>query len=388
MPCAKENATAVVANAPPTAISQPVRASARRRRRRGEHRDAGDDREAEEPAGLAAHALVEQAQPAGVAAEDAAAAATRPAAARVAARAAGLAGEPPEAVVAEDQRPDRVVGRAGDPRPVGGRRERDDHRPEAARDDHRGAAREQLAERARGGPRGATHSTPRRCPARPSAPRPSSPRSRGRRARRHSTSQRVRPSSSARTSAHSAPVQHRISSASGLLWREIATVIGVSASTRPATKPARRPKRAAHEVVDERHGRRSPSAPAARGSPASGSRRRAPTAPAPTARAAACPPSSRRMHRTSRTGTRSSSRSSSARRRCSTRWPSRCASSAHRFRTAASTSRAPSSGRGSGRERSLGSARAWRGAEAAAVVMTGKRRRGRSEPPPGSLGIR
>ena len=59
----------------------------------------------------------------------------------------------------------------------------------------------------------------------------------------HSTSQRVRPSSSARTSAHSAPVQQRTSSASGLLWREIATVIGVSASTRPATKPARRPKR-------------------------------------------------------------------------------------------------------------------------------------------------
>jgi hypothetical protein len=58
-----------------------------------------------------------------------------------------------------------------------------------------------------------------------------------------STSQRVRPSSSARTSAHSAPVQQRISSASGLLWREIATVIGVSASTSPATKPARRPKR-------------------------------------------------------------------------------------------------------------------------------------------------
>ena len=52
---------------------------------RGEHGDAGDEREAEEPAGLAAHALVEQAQPAGLAAEHAAAA--RPAARRVAARA-------------------------------------------------------------------------------------------------------------------------------------------------------------------------------------------------------------------------------------------------------------------------------------------------------------
>ncbi len=57
------------------------------------------------------------------------------------------------------------------------------------------------------------------------------------------TSQRVRPSSSARPSAHSAPVQHRTSSASGLLWREIATVIGVSASTSPATNPARLPNR-------------------------------------------------------------------------------------------------------------------------------------------------
>ena len=80
------------------------------------------------------------------------------------------------------------------------------------------------------------------------------------------TSQRVRPSSSARPSAHSAPAQHRTSSASGLLWREIATVIGVSASTSPATNPARAAEPAAHEVVRERRRSRSPSAPAARGS--------------------------------------------------------------------------------------------------------------------------
>ena len=36
---------------------------------------------------------------------------------------------------------------------------------------------------------------------------------------------------------------HSTSSASGLLWREIATVIGVSASARPATKPPTRPNR-------------------------------------------------------------------------------------------------------------------------------------------------
>src|SRR4051812_29628572 len=38
------------------------------------------------------------------------------------------------------------------------------------------------------------------------------------------TSQRDRPSSNARTSAHTAPTQRRTRSASGLLWREIATV--------------------------------------------------------------------------------------------------------------------------------------------------------------------
>ena len=58
-----------------------------------------------------------------------------------------------------------------------------------------------------------------------------------------STSQRVRPSSSPRTTHHSAAVQQSTSSASGLLWRAIATVTGVSTSARPAMKPAARPKR-------------------------------------------------------------------------------------------------------------------------------------------------
>ena len=58
-----------------------------------------------------------------------------------------------------------------------------------------------------------------------------------------STIQRTRPSSSPRTTAQTASVQQRTSSASGLLWRAIATVIGVSASARPAAKPATRPKR-------------------------------------------------------------------------------------------------------------------------------------------------
>ena len=60
-----------------------------------------------------------------------------------------------------------------------------------------------------------------------------------------STIQRTRPSSSPRTTAHSAPTTHSTSSASGLLWRETATAIGVSASTAPPTKPPARPKRRA-----------------------------------------------------------------------------------------------------------------------------------------------
>ena len=90
-------------------------------------------------------------------------------------------------------------------------------------------------------PRGATHSHATTIPGTiisatailASKPRPT--------ATPASTSQRVRPSSSPRTKNHNAATQHRISSASGLLWREIATAIGVNASTRPATKPAARP---------------------------------------------------------------------------------------------------------------------------------------------------
>ena len=92
-------------------------------------------------------------------------------------------------------------------------------------------------------PRGATHShaatiagtTRRAAPIFVSKPRPTHTPAR--------TIQRVRPSCRARTRHHRAPTQHSASSASGLLWREIATVIGVTASTSPATKPAVRPHR-------------------------------------------------------------------------------------------------------------------------------------------------
>jgi len=61
-----------------------------------------------------------------------------------------------------------------------------------------------------------------------------------------STSQRSwRPgfASSARTKHQRAATEQSTSSASGLLCRETATMIGVTASARPATKPPIRPKR-------------------------------------------------------------------------------------------------------------------------------------------------
>src|SRR5580698_2318109 len=57
----------------------------------------------------------------------------------------------------------------------------------------------------------------------------------------HSTSHRVRPSSTARTSAYAATSISSTSSESGLLYRNISTATGVSASTRPATRPAPTP---------------------------------------------------------------------------------------------------------------------------------------------------
>ncbi len=53
-----------------------------------------------------------------------------------------------------------------------------------------------------------------------------------------STSQRVRPASTARSSAYAAPTSSSVSSASGLLNRNISTATGVSASTAPASSPA------------------------------------------------------------------------------------------------------------------------------------------------------
>jgi hypothetical protein len=141
MPLAALNATAVIANDPPTAISQPVWASVRRSRLGDQDRDEARDREPEQPPGLAAEARAEQPEHAGLAAEQAAAGPARPL------RPAGLAAEPPEPAVAEDQREDAVVARAGHPRARAFGGERDQHGPSAGHGHERGAAGEQLRDR-------------------------------------------------------------------------------------------------------------------------------------------------------------------------------------------------------------------------------------------------
>ena len=213
--------------------------------------------------------------------------------------------------------------------------------------------------------------TRRTAPARPAAPRPSWSRSRARRTRpRAPASAPARPPAP-RTTAHSAPTTHSTSSASGLLWRETATAIGVSASTAPATNPPARPKRRRDEVVDQRdrghahqrlrHEHRSTSS----------SRTPAPTAPAPTAPSAACPRSSRRRRPAIHTGTRATTRPSSAPRPRSTRSPTRCA----RAPTGSARPRAPAAPRSSGRGReSRGRAPARAGS---AQAVMGRRRHAR-----------
>ena len=119
MPEARLKVIAVTANAAPTAISQPVRGVGAAQPRDGEQRDARRPARSRATSPPGRRGLVEQAQRPGVTAEHAAAAtaARTPAATRP----AGLAEQAPEAVVAEDQRPDRVVVGARDPRPVGRR---------------------------------------------------------------------------------------------------------------------------------------------------------------------------------------------------------------------------------------------------------------------------
>ena len=112
--------------------------------RHGEQPEAADEREAEQPAALAAEALVQQPQQARLAAEHAAAAGA--AGTPSPAGSAVLAEQAPEPVVAEDERPDAVVARPRDPRPAGRRREPYEHRPRQADGCHRGAAGEQLAD--------------------------------------------------------------------------------------------------------------------------------------------------------------------------------------------------------------------------------------------------
>ena len=145
MPWAKLKATAIVRNIPPVATSQPVRASARRRRvTTASATIATAAKPSSQPAWPPRPSLNRRSGPV------APPKVVPPAGTSAAAgdlRAAGLPVEAPEPVVVEDQAQDAVVARARDPRPARRRREHHQQRPGAADDDHCGAAGQQLAHR-------------------------------------------------------------------------------------------------------------------------------------------------------------------------------------------------------------------------------------------------
>ena len=142
MPWAKLNATAVVRKMPPAAISQPVRASERRRRvATASARMATSAKPSSQPACPPSPSLKSRSGP--VAPPNVVPPPGPPP--PMFCRPAGLAVETPEAVVVEDQAEDAVVARARDPRAIGRGREHHQQRPGAADDDHRRAAGEQLA---------------------------------------------------------------------------------------------------------------------------------------------------------------------------------------------------------------------------------------------------
>ena len=188
--------------APPIAIIQPVRASLRRRRLATAIADPADEREADQPAGLAAERLVRAA-----------------ATGRWRRRRRRRRRRPGRPRRRRDRRPGRrggrgrcsrgsatrsVVARARDPRAVGRGVSATSSGQIAADDDHRGDAREQLAQRrdvaARGDPqpRGgdAGHDQQRSAP--------SSPRSRARPSRRRARASACGRPRSARTTDQSA----------------------------------------------------------------------------------------------------------------------------------------------------------------------------------------
>ena len=229
------------------AAAQPRARRRRRCRRRARSRPASR--------ACAAERSFSSRNSAGRAAEDAAAAAAaRAARGRRRDRRPGRSARP-SAVVAEDQRPDRVVVGARDPRASARRRQRHQQRPAPPTTTSASAAGQQLAHAARGSRAARPTATRRPARAPPAAPRAifvSNPSPIARRRARASACARP---PAPRTTPTAPPTQHSTSSASGLLWREIATAIGVSASASPATKPAGAPEAAARQVVDEPDGR-------------------------------------------------------------------------------------------------------------------------------------
>ena len=152
-----------------------------------------------------------------------------------------------QAVVVEDQRPDAVVGGTGDPRPVRGRRQRHEQRPREADHDHRETAGEQLADRrARAPGRGQRATTdPRRRD--PGHDDQRDPHLRLEAEADHDPAQHQPTRAAGLERAHREPQRRHATAASaarqGCCGATIATVIGVVASTRPATNPAGRPNR-------------------------------------------------------------------------------------------------------------------------------------------------
>ena len=148
-----------------------------------------------------------------------------------------VAGQPAEAVVAEDQIPERVVLRAADVRTVRRGNELDRRHPPSGRDDHGRAARGELpdppAQRRRSRDeiheREAGHDEERlehlgqeaEADERADEHEPSRP----------AVLQRA-------TIAYAEPVSRSTSNASGLLKRNMSVATGVSARTAPATRPA------------------------------------------------------------------------------------------------------------------------------------------------------
>ena len=149
--------------------------------------------------------------------------------------------EPAEAVVADGELQDVVVGRAAEVRPVGRRGQLGGQHPPAGAGHDGRAGQQQLPDPlAQPWPARPT-GRPARTRARPGTPAASWPGTRSRAATPAAPATWYGRPRSPGPSAYAAAVISRTSSASGLLNRNISTATGVSAITSPASSPAAGP---------------------------------------------------------------------------------------------------------------------------------------------------